>query len=221
MAFLNKPFCSLSAQPSTPSVATAAASSCAGSPVPTSQSNTESVASPTAALKRDLEGVEAQLRGLADRRARVEAELLRITCEETFLRRQQRCLLHGTFAAEYGEDADSVDRSPRVEVASGPAPPGLHVSRSHHLVSGWIDKLNCFFILGVTPCAPDFFPGAHQVRAACREGAGARNARPGSACSSCPRLPWVTDVACHTSGGVDEGERGRSEGVGRVGGAVL
>ena len=43
--------------------------------VPTSQSDAESVASPTAALKRDLEGVEAQL--LADRRTRVEAGLLR------------------------------------------------------------------------------------------------------------------------------------------------
>ena len=32
-------------------------------------------------------------------------------------------------------------------------------------------------------------------RAATREGAGARNARPGSACSSCPRLPQVTNVA--------------------------
>ena len=83
MADPNKPFCSLSAQSSTPSVAMAAASSCAGSRVPTSQSDTESVASPTAALKRDLEGVEAQLRGLADRWERVEAELLRITREES------------------------------------------------------------------------------------------------------------------------------------------
>ena len=73
--------CSLSAQSSTPSVAMAAASSCAGSRMPTLLSDTESVASPTAATKRDLEGVEAQLRGLADRRARAEAELLRITCE--------------------------------------------------------------------------------------------------------------------------------------------
>ena len=82
MAHLNKPFYSLSAQSSTPSVAMAAASSCSGSRVPISQSDTESVASPTAALKRDLEGVEAQLRGLADRQARVEAGLLRITCED-------------------------------------------------------------------------------------------------------------------------------------------
>ena len=95
-------------------------------------------------------GVEAQLRGLADRRARVEAELLRITCEETFLRRQQRRPLHGIFSAKQGDDVDAVK-------CSGPAPTGLHVSRSHYLVSGWIDKLGCFFILGVTPCAPDFF----------------------------------------------------------------
>ena len=50
-----------------------------------------------------------------------------------------------------------------------------------------------FLFFGVTPCAPDFFPGDHQVRSAAREGAGTRNARPGSACSSCPR-PWVTNV---------------------------
>ena len=96
---LNKPFCSRSAQMF--SVAMAAASFCAGSRVPTSQSDTESVASHTAVLKRDLEGVEAQLRFLANSRARVEAELLRITCEETFLRRQRR-LLHGIFAAKHG-----------------------------------------------------------------------------------------------------------------------
>ena len=126
--------------------------------MPTSQSDTESVASPTAALKLDLEGVEAQLRGLADRRARVEAELLCITCEETFLRKQQRRPLHGILAAKHGEDLDEVECSPEVEVASGPAPTGLH-----YLVSGWIDKLDCFFILGVTPCAPDFFPRDHQV----------------------------------------------------------
>ena len=91
-------FFSLSAQSSTLSLSVATASSCADSPVPTSQSDTESVASPTAVLKRDPDGVEAQLRGLADRRVSVEAELLRITCEETFLRRQQRRLLHGIFA---------------------------------------------------------------------------------------------------------------------------
>ena len=89
MTNLNKPFCSLSAQSSTPSVALAA-SSCAGSRVPTSQSDIESAASHSAVLKRELEGVEAQLRGLADRRARVEAELLRITCEEKLLRRHLR-----------------------------------------------------------------------------------------------------------------------------------
>ena len=69
----------------------------------------ESVASPTVALKRDLEGVEVQLRGLAGRRARVEAELLRI--KETFLRRPQRRLLHGIFAAKHGEDADALECS--------------------------------------------------------------------------------------------------------------
>ena len=144
-------------QSSTLSVAMAAASSCASSWVPTSQSDIKSITSPTAALKRDLEGVEAQLRGLADRWARVEAELLRITCEETFLRKQQRRLLHGIFVAKHGEDADAVDCSLEVEVASGAAPTGLHVSRSHYLVSDWIDKLYCFFIYGVTPCAPYFF----------------------------------------------------------------
>ena len=56
-----------------------------------------------------------------------EAELLRITCEETFLRRQQRRLLHGIFAATHGEDADAVECVPEVEVAFGPAPTGLHV----------------------------------------------------------------------------------------------
>ena len=80
----------------------------------TSQSDTESVAPPTAALKQDLEGVEAQLRGLADRRARVEAGLQRIACEETFLRRQQRRLLHGIFAAAHGEDAHAVECGPEV-----------------------------------------------------------------------------------------------------------
>ena len=97
----------------------AAAFSCAGSWVPTSQSDTGSVASPTTALRRELEGVEAQLRGLADRLARVEAELLRTTCEETFLRRQQRRLLHGIFAAKHSEDADAVECGPEVEVGSG------------------------------------------------------------------------------------------------------
>ena len=93
-------FFSHSPQYSTPSVAVASASSCADSRVP----DTELVASPTAVLKRDPDGVEAQVRGLADRQARVEAGLLRITCEETF--RQQRRLLHGIFAAKQGEDAE-------------------------------------------------------------------------------------------------------------------
>ena len=60
-----------------------------------SQSDSESIASPTAALKKDLEVVEAQLRVLAERHARVEAELLHVTCEETYLRKQQRRFLHG------------------------------------------------------------------------------------------------------------------------------
>ena len=93
-------FCPLSAQSSTPSVAVAGACSCASSQVPTSQLDTESVASQTATLKRDLENVETQLRGLADRRVRVEAELLRITCEETLVRRQQRRLLRGIFTTK-------------------------------------------------------------------------------------------------------------------------
>ena len=151
-----------SARSSTPSIAGAAASSCASSQVPTSPSGTESVASPTAAVKRDLEGVEAQLRGLANRRARVEVELLRITCEETFSHRQQRRLRRVIYAAKHGGDADAVECSLEVEVASGPAPTGLHVSRSRYLVSGWIDKLDCFFVVGVTLCAPDFFPGDHD-----------------------------------------------------------
>ena len=46
-------------------------------------------------VEADADGVEGQLRGLADRRARVEAELVRATCEETFSRRQQRLPLHG------------------------------------------------------------------------------------------------------------------------------
>ena len=72
---------------------------------------------------------------------------------QTFLRRQKRRLLHGIFAAEHGEDADAVECSPEFEVASGPAPTHLHVSRSRCLVSGWIDKQNCFFIFwGDTVC---------------------------------------------------------------------
>ena len=42
------------------------------------------------------------MRVLADRRAGVEAELLHITCEETYLRKQQRRLLHGILAAKHG-----------------------------------------------------------------------------------------------------------------------
>ena len=76
------------------------------------------------------------------------AELLRITCEETFLRRQQRRLLHSIFAAEHGEDADAIECSPEVEVASGPAPTGLQFPRSHYLVSGWIDNLIVSLFLG-------------------------------------------------------------------------
>ena len=48
------------------------------------------MASPATVFWRDLDTVERQLRVLADRKASVEAELLHITCEETFLRRQQR-----------------------------------------------------------------------------------------------------------------------------------
>ena len=83
------------------------------------------MAFPTSVLKRDPEGVEAQLRGLADRQTRVEADLLRTTCEETFLRRQQRRLLHGIFAATHGEDADAVECSIEVDVVCGPTPAGL------------------------------------------------------------------------------------------------
>ena len=90
-----------------------------------SQSDTESVASPTAVLERDLIGVDTKLRGLADPRARVEAELVRIICEETFLRRHQRRLLLGIFAAKHGEDPDAVDFHPEVQVAGVPAPEGF------------------------------------------------------------------------------------------------
>ena len=118
----------------------------------TSQSDTESVASPTAALKRELEGVEAQLRGLADRRTRVEAELLRIKRDDV-LAQATAPSTDGIFAAKHGEDLDEVKCSPEVEVASSLAPTGLHVSRSPYLLSGWIDKLNCFnFWEGDTVC---------------------------------------------------------------------
>ena len=49
-----------------------------------SQSKTELVASPAIELKRDLQNVEWQFRGLADRRVRVEAEFFHITFEEAF-----------------------------------------------------------------------------------------------------------------------------------------
>ena len=115
----------------------AAASSCAGSQVPTSLSDTMSVASPTAALKRDLEGVEAHFRGLADRWARVEAELLRITCEETFLRRQQHRPLHGIFAPDHGE--------------------GRQVFMFEDPIILFLVELDSFFWEeGLKPCAPDF-----------------------------------------------------------------
>ena len=129
----------------------AAASSCAGSRVPTSQSDTKPVVSPTAALKRDLEGVEAHFRGLADRWARVEAELLRITCEETFLRRQQHCPLHGIFAPDHGE--------------------GRQVFMFEDPIILFLVELDCFFILGLTPCAPDFkaqTPGTPDLAARAR-----------------------------------------------------
>ena len=94
----------------------AAASSCASSRVPTSQSDKESVASPTAAVKRDLEGgsTTSWSRGWP---GEGQVELLRITCEETFLRRQQRRPLRGIFAAKHGEDANAVECRPEVEVA--------------------------------------------------------------------------------------------------------
>ena len=55
------------------------ASSCPGSPHASSQSDTESIASATAALKRDLEVVEAQSRVLPERRARGARDELRTT----------------------------------------------------------------------------------------------------------------------------------------------
>ena len=108
-------------------VAMASDAACTESMVARSQSDTKSVASPTAVLERDLIGMETKLRGLADRRARVEAELVRITCEEMFLSRQQRRLLLGVFAAKHGEDPDAVDFNPEVEVAGVLAPEGFFV----------------------------------------------------------------------------------------------
>ena len=77
--------------------------------------------SPATVFQRELDVVERQLRVLAERRARVEAELLHITCEETFLRRQQRRLLNGIFGAKYGEAANAVDDSPLLDVGTLPA----------------------------------------------------------------------------------------------------
>ena len=58
-----------------------------------SQSDTESIASPTAALKRDLAAVEARV--LAERRARVEAEVPRITLPQKtyaeFIPKKKNC----------------------------------------------------------------------------------------------------------------------------------
>ena len=112
----------------------AAASSCASSRVPTSKSEHRvgcaahrSVEAGTwKAWKHNF--VVSRIAGRGPKR-----ELLRITCEETFLRRQRRRLLHGIFAATHGEDADAVECSPEVEVASGLAPTGLHLSRAHYL----------------------------------------------------------------------------------------
>ena len=76
------------------------------------------MASQSNVLKHDLDSVEAELRVLADPRARVEAELLCITYEETLLRRQQRRLLHGMFAEKHGEGADASDDSVPAEVSA-------------------------------------------------------------------------------------------------------
>ena len=86
-----------------------------------SQSDTDSMEPPATGFQRELDVVERQLRVLAERRARVEAELLHITCEETFLRRQQRRLLNGIFGAKYGEAAGAVDDSPLLDVGTLPA----------------------------------------------------------------------------------------------------
>ena len=96
--------------------------------------------------KLDLEGVEAQLRVLADRWASVESELLHITCEETFLRRQQRRLLQSIFGAKHVEDPDAVERSPVLDVPCGQAPGGLS-EKDHALTLG----------------ALNIFPDRHQV----------------------------------------------------------
>ena len=94
----------------------------------TSSTSSEATASQSSAASqatvRNLDSVERQLRVLADRRARVEAELLLVTCEETFLRRQQRRLLHNVFALKHGEDADAVEDGRLLDVPSVPAPEG-------------------------------------------------------------------------------------------------
>ena len=83
-----------------------------------SQSEMESMVSQSTVFKRDLHVVERQLRVLADRRVRVEAELLHVTCEETFLRWQQRRPLNGIFAWKHREDATAVDDGPLQDVLS-------------------------------------------------------------------------------------------------------
>ena len=195
----------------------AAASSCAGSRVATSQSDTESVASAT-------RGVEAGpgRRGSTTSWSRGSPGEGRGGAAAHHLRGDVLAQATVSSAAWHLPPLNTVvECSPEVEVASGPAPTGLHVSRSHYLVSGWIDKRNSFFIL--TPCAPDFFPGDHHAsRRSCP--------RPpfGDECGACvvvvPCLHRISNSidSGHTSGDVDEGgERGRSEGVGCVGGAVL
>ena len=108
------------------------------------------------------------------------------TREETFLRRQQRRPLHGIFGDNHGVDADAVECSPEVEVASGPAPTG---SRSQSLVSGWIDKLICVLIYGVTLCAPLFLsrrsPGEPLVKAQARG-----TPDPAARARLVPGFPW-------------------------------
>ena len=126
--------------------------------MPTSQSDTESVASPTAALKRDLEGVEAQLRGLADRWARVEAGMLRITCEETFLRRQLASSPLNTVRMPTRSSAAvrwELPPARRRQVFMFRDPTILFLVGLTNLI------VSLFW--GVTPCAPDFFPGDHQA----------------------------------------------------------
>ena len=100
---------------------------CTESMVARSQSDTESVASPTTVLERtslewkpNSEVWRTGVRGL-------KRNWCASTCEETFLRRQQRRLLLGIFAAKHGEEPDAVDFDPEVEVAGVPAPEGFFV----------------------------------------------------------------------------------------------